>query len=212
MRHIGIALFPGGQVDSDFAFAMGRLGFSTKMLRHTQRELAGCEAVVLPAALSFGGYFRPGALAAQTPLAQAIASYAHKGGRVLGFGDGFAVLTELKLLPGALLPNMQARFFSTQLPCQVVDSPYPFFQGQKNGDAFSLHIASAHANYALPADITPKAVRVALRFPEKNGFSKSNIAAVANASGNVLGMLPLPERHWQADGGRLLASMFSWLA
>jgi len=212
MKQIGIALFPGGQPDADFAFAMERLGFSTKVLRHTQKEVAACAAVVLPSAMSFGGYFRPGALAARTPLARAIEDYAHKGGRVLGISDGFAVLTELKLLPGALLPNMNARFFSTQLACRVVDDRHLFAQGLQQGRPFRLHVASAHANYVFPFDIAPQEARVALRFPENTVFSKSGIAAVANTAGNVLGMLPMPERNWEADGGRLLAALFSWLS
>jgi len=211
MKCVAIALFPGGQPDSDFAFAMRRLGFSTKVLWHTEHDLTGCEAVVLPFSMSFGSYYRPGALAAQTPLGKAVEGFAHKGGRVLGISDGFAVLTELKLLPGALLPNMNARFFSTQAKCHTDDCRHPFFQGQQPGNAFRLHVASANANY-FPSDTAPEAARVALRFSEDNVFSKSGIAAVVNAPGNVLGMLPIPERNWEADGGRLLASMFSWLS
>jgi phosphoribosylformylglycinamidine synthase len=212
MKHVGIALFPGGQLDSDFAFAMQRLGFSTKTLWHTERDLKGCEAVVLPFSMSFGSYYRPGALAAQTPLARAIEGFARKGGPVLGISDGFAVLTELKLLSGALLPNMNARFFSTEVRCQGVDCRSLFFQKKPPGGFFNLHVASANANYTLPCGAAPEAAHVALRFPEGNVFSKSGIAAVTNASGNVLGMLPIPERNWEADGGRLLASMFSWLS
>jgi len=212
MKGVGIALFPGGQLDSDFAFAMQRLGFSTKTLLHTERDLSGCEAVVLPFSMSFGSYYRPGALAAQTPLARAIEGFAQKGGPVVGISDGFAVLTELKLLPGTLLPNMNARFFSTQAKCQVVDHRHCFFQKQRQGDCFSLHVASANANYSFPQDIEPEAARVALRFAQDNVFSNSGIAAVVNTAGNVLGMLPIPERNWEGDGGRLLASMFSWLS
>jgi phosphoribosylformylglycinamidine synthase len=199
-------------MDSDFAFAMQRLGFSTQTLRHTEGDLKGCEAVVLPFSMSFGGYYRPGALAAQTPLARAIESFARRGGPVLGISDGFAVLTELKLLPGALLPNMHTRFHSMQLKCRVVDNRPLFFQKPSPGEVFNLHVASANANYTLPCDAAPDAAHVVLRFAEGNGFSNSGIAAMANASGNVVGMLPIPERNWEADGGRLLASMFSWLS
>jgi phosphoribosylformylglycinamidine synthase len=212
MKRIGIALFPGGQLDSDLAFVMQRLGFATQMLGHTERDLAGCDAVVLPFPMSFGSYYRPGALAAQTPLAKAIEGFAQKGGHVVGIGDGFAVLTELKLLPGALLPNMNGQFFSTKLQCQVVDNQHPFLQQQQQGDCFHLHVASANANHVFPCDIAPEAARVALRFPEDNVFSESGIAAIVNAAGNVLGMLPIPERNWETDGGKLLASLFSWLA
>ncbi|MCL2626785.1 MAG: hypothetical protein FWD46_08235 [Cystobacterineae bacterium] len=208
MKCIGIALFPGGQLDSDFAFAMERLGVATKTLGHTESDLGGCEAMVLPSPMSFGGYYRPGALAAHTPLARAIKGFAQEGGRVVGIGDGFAVLTELKLLPGALLPNTGAQFLSTEGVCRVVDNRHAFFQKQAPGSVLKLHMATPNANYILPPDIEPSAIRVALRFEEGNVFSKSGVAAVVNTAGNVLGMLPIPERSWDADGGRLLASMF----
>lgn len=211
MKCVGIAFFPGGQTDSDFAFAMRQLGFATQTLGHTERDLTGCDAVVLPSPMSFGGYFRPGALAAKTPLAKAIASFAQKGGPVLGMGDGFAVLTELKLLPGALLPNMNARFFATEVACCVADTRHLFFQKQTLQACFHLHVASPTANYVPPCDAAAETVRVALRFPDNTAFSSSGIAAVVNTAGNVLGMLPILERSWQADGGKLLASMFSTL-
>ncbi|MCL2179303.1 MAG: phosphoribosylformylglycinamidine synthase subunit PurQ [Proteobacteria bacterium] len=208
MKGVGIALFPGGQLDSDIAFAMKRLGLATKVLGHMESDLGGCEVVVLPFSMSFGGYYRPGALAAQTPLAKAIKDFALEGGRVVGIGDGFAVLTELRLLPGALLPNKRAQFLSAEVRCQVVDHSHTFFQKQAPCSFLKLHVASPNANYIFPPGIAPEAARVALRFVDENGFSESGVAAVVNARGNVFGMLPIPERNLDGDGGRLLASMF----
>ncbi|MCL2013081.1 MAG: hypothetical protein FWG75_09885 [Cystobacterineae bacterium] len=208
MKRIGIALFPGGQPHPDLAFALQRLGLATHILGHMECNLAACQAIILPFPMSFGGYFRPGALAAHTPLAKAIADFALQGGRTLGIGDGFALLTELKLLPGALLPNMSTRFLSTEISCHMApaapSAPWPLPQGK-----LKLHMASYNANYVCPPGHNPQP-QVAMRFAEENAFSHSGIAAISNTAGNVLGMLPIPERHAEADGAKLLASLFSW--
>ncbi|TCD58564.1 phosphoribosylformylglycinamidine synthase subunit PurQ [Synechococcus sp. BS56D] len=195
---IGVVIFPGSNCDRDVRWATeGCLGLPTRFLWHEERDLSGLDAVVLPGGFSYGDYLRCGAIARFAPVLQSLVDFAAGGGRVLGICNGFQVLTELGLLPGALTRNRNLHFICEDAALQVASSRTPWLSDQVAGSQITLPIAHGEGRYQC-SDETLKQLQdddaIALRYVANPNGSVDNIAGITNAKGNVLGLMPHPER------------------
>ena len=183
----GVVRFPGSCDDVDALLAAGRVG-ETEVLWHRDRDLHGVDAVIVPGGFSYGDYLRAGAIARFAPVMDEVIQFARAGGLVLGICNGFQVLCEAGLLPGALLRNTSLRFVFRQVQLDVIDRDTPFTR-------------AASARLSIPVKHTtgryyaPEPVRVVLRYaPGQNpNGSQDDIAGVCNPAGNVFGLMPHPE-------------------
>jgi len=185
----GIVRFPGSCDDIDAQLACERVGEAV-LLWHADRDLQGVDAVVIPGGFSYGDYLRAGAIARFAPVMESVAEFAREGGLVLGICNGFQVLCEAGLLPGALLPNVSLRFVFRQVRLEVVDSETPFTRACEPGRTLSIPAKHASGRY-----FSPEPVDVVLRYApgENPNGSQDDIAGVRNAAGNVFGLMPHPE-------------------
>ena len=185
----GVVRFPGSCDDIDALQAAQRVGDAT-LLWHAERDLHGVDAVIVPGGFSYGDYLRAGAIARFAPVMEEVAEFARAGGIVLGICNGFQVLCEAGLLPGALLPNVSLKFVFRQVELEVVDADTPFTRACTEGDRLSIPVKHTTGRY-----YTPDAVHVVLRYASAhnpNG-SQDDIAGVSNEAGNVFGLMPHPE-------------------
>jgi phosphoribosylformylglycinamidine synthase len=212
----GVVRFPGSCDEVDAQLAALRVG-AAELLWHGDRDLGGVDAVVIPGGFSYGDYLRAGAIARFSPVMESVIEFAGEGGLVLGICNGFQVLCEAGLLPGALLPNEGLRFVCRQVDLEVVDADTPFTNTRDAGDRLSIPVKHTTGRYHLPPDEgAARAVRVVLRYApghNPNG-SELDIAAVANEAGNVFGLMPHPEHAVDAltgssDGLAIFESMAS---
>jgi phosphoribosylformylglycinamidine synthase len=212
----GVVRFPGSCDEVDAQLAALRVG-AAELLWHGDRDLGGVDAVVIPGGFSYGDYLRAGAIARFSPVMESVIEFAGEGGLVLGICNGFQVLCEAGLLPGALLPNEGLRFVCRQVDLEVVDADTPFTNTREAGDRLSIPVKHTTGRYHLPPDEgAARAVRVVLRYApghNPNG-SERDIAAVANEAGNVFGLMPHPEHAVDAltgssDGLAIFQSMAS---
>ena len=196
---VGVVVFPGSCDERDAHHALaGVEGVEPRYLWHRDRELGGVDAVVIPGGFSYGDYLRPGAIARFSPLMEAVAAFAAEGGPVLGICNGFQVLCEARLLPGALLPNESLRFVCRQVGLRVEDAGTPFTRACREGDLLSIPVKHTTGRYFAPArhlDELEANGQVVLRYARgqnPNG-SLRDIAGVVNEGRNVLGLMPHPE-------------------
>jgi phosphoribosylformylglycinamidine synthase len=212
---IGVVVFPGSNCDRDVRWALeGCLGLTTRFLWHEERELSGIDAVVLPGGFSYGDYLRCGAIARFAPLLQAVRDFAANGGPVLGICNGFQVLTEMGLLPGALTRNRDLHFLCQPADLVVSNPSSPWLQAYGLGETITLPIAHGEGRYQLDAehlDQLEQEGQVVLRYANNPNGSVGDVAGLTNAAGNVLGLMPHPERACDPatggiDGRRLLAA------
>ncbi len=204
----GVVRFPGSCDEVDALQACERVG-QAELLWHADRDLRGVDAVVIPGGFSYGDYLRVGAIARFSPVMEAVVAFAREGGLVLGICNGFQVLCEAGLLPGALLPNVSLRFICRQVGVEVVDTETPFTGGCTAGETLSIPVKHTTGRFFVD-----EPVRVVLRYASDgnpNG-STNDIAGVANEAGNVLGLMPHPEHAvdeltGSADGLKLFASV-----
>jgi len=183
----GVVRFPGTCDDVDAQLAAARVG-DAELLWHADRDLQGVDAVVVPGGFSYGDYLRAGAIARFAPVMESVIEFAHEGGLVLGICNGFQILCEAGLLPGALLPNDHLKFVFRQVELEVVDPDTAF---TKSSPArLSIPVKHMSGRYYSP---TP--VDVVLRYaPGQNpNGSLNDIAGVINQAGNVFGLMPHPE-------------------
>jgi len=194
---IGVVVFPGSNCDRDVRWALeGCLGLTTRFLWHEERELSGIDAVVLPGGFSYGDYLRCGAIARFAPLLQAVRDFAANGGPVLGICNGFQVLTEMGLLPGALTRNRDLHFLCQPVDLVVSNPSSPWLQAYGLGETITLPIAHGEGRYQLAAehlDQLEQEGRVVLRYADNPNGSVGDVAGLTNAAGNVLGLMPHPE-------------------
>jgi len=178
--------------------ACERAGHDTRILWHRDADLAGVDMVVIPGGFSFGDYLRVGAIARFSPVMGAVAAFAREGGPVLGICNGFQVLCEAGLLPGALLPNVGLRFVCRQVGVEVRSSDTPFTAGCRVGDVLSIPVKHTSGRFYAPPELLDELVagdQVVLRYAHDgnpNG-SSNDIAGVCNAARNVVGLMPHPE-------------------
>jgi phosphoribosylformylglycinamidine synthase len=216
----GVVRFPGSCDEEDALIACRRFG-EADLLWHEDRELGNVDAVVVPGGFTYGDYLRVGAIAALSPVMSAVADFARAGGLVLGICNGFQVLCEARLLPGALLPNVGLRFTCRPVEIEVANPHSPFAGAA--GPAQRLRVPVKHFSgrfHAPPAELDALERRGQVIFRYAPGHnpngSERDIAGVANEAGNVLGLMPHPEHAsdpltGSSDGGLVLASMVGHL-
>jgi phosphoribosylformylglycinamidine synthase len=206
----GIVRFPGSCDEVDAQLAAGRVGEAV-LLWHGDRDLRDVDAVIVPGGFSYGDYLRVGAIARFSPVMESVTEFARAGGPVLGICNGFQVLCEAGLLPGALLPNAGLRFVCRDVELEVVDADTPFTRECSPGDRLTIPLKHTTGRYHRPAEGD---VRVVLRYAaghNPNG-SEDDIAGVANQAGNVFGLMPHPEHAvdpltGSTDGLRIFSSL-----
>ena len=217
-----VIVFPGSNCDRDMAVALELVtGSKPAMLWHDDSELpAGLELIALPGGFSHGDYLRSGAIAARAPIMREVAAAAARGTPVLGVCNGFQVLTEAGLLPGALMRNGELDFVCRDVALEVGTADSIFTRGWRAGDRVTFPIAHHDGNFQADEqtlDRLEQQGRVAFRYAEPVNGSARDIAGILNEQGNVLGMMPHPERavepaHGNQDGRRLFESLLSQLA
>ncbi len=193
----GVVQFPGSCDERDALAACGLTGES-RLIWHDERELGDVDGVVVPGGFSYGDYLRAGAIARFSPAMEAVSELAERGGPVLGICNGFQVLCEAGLLPGALLVNEGIRFLCRQVEVVVESNRSPFTSGLEAGDRLSIPVKHQEGRYFASPELLAEIEandQVALRYaPGQNpNGSIADIAAVTNEAGNVLGLMPHPE-------------------
>jgi phosphoribosylformylglycinamidine synthase len=214
----GVIRFPGSCDEVDAVLACERApGGSAQILWHRDPDLHGVDAVVVPGGFSYGDYLRVGAIARFSPVMESVIRFAREGGLVLGICNGFQVLCEAGLLPGALLPNLERRFICRQVNVAVEHATFPFTADCASGELLSIPVKHTTGRYyAPPEDLVAleSAGQVLLRYAHDgnpNG-SSNDIAGVRNAAGNVFGLMPHPEHAvdpltGSEDGLKIFSSM-----
>lgn len=202
-----VITFPGSNCDRDMAGALEKVsGIAPHRVWHGDAALPdGLDFIALPGGFSYGDYLRSGAMAARSPIMQAVIAAAGKGVPVLGVCNGFQVLTEAGLLPGALMRNAGIRFVCREVKLKVENTQSLFTAGYSAGQEIVIPVAHHDGNYFADAQTLDRLEgegRVAFRYAEPVNGSARDIAGVLNAAGNVLGMMPHPERVIEpAQGG-----------
>jgi phosphoribosylformylglycinamidine synthase len=189
--------FPGSCDDRDAVLACERVG-EARLVWHEETDLGKLDAIVLPGGFSYGDYLRAGAIARFAPAMEAVAEFAGGGGPVLGICNGFQVLCEAGMLPGAVLPNEGVRFICRQVGVEVASTETAFTRGLEPGERLSIPIKHMSGRYFAPEgtlDELEAEGRVAFRYApgENPNGSARDIAGVANEAGNVVGLMPHPE-------------------
>ncbi|MBO9712778.1 phosphoribosylformylglycinamidine synthase subunit PurQ [Sphingomonas sp.] len=212
-----VIVFPGSNCDRDIAVALEAVtGSKPAMVWHAETELPhGLGLIALPGGFSYGDYLRCGAIAARSPVVRAVVEAAGKGVPVIGICNGFQVLTETGLLPGALMRNEGLDFVCRDVALTVDNSQSIFTSGYRAGETLTIPVAHHDGNYFADPETLDRIEgegRVAFRYADQVNGSARKIAGVINAAGNVLGMMPHPERkieaaHGGADGRRLFEGL-----
>jgi phosphoribosylformylglycinamidine synthase subunit PurQ / glutaminase len=218
MARVGVIVFPGSCDEADALGAVNRTpGLSAEYLWHGDNDLRDVDAVVIPGGFSYGDYLRPGAIARFSPVMETVASFAREGGPVLGICNGFQVLCEAGLLPGALLPNVGLRFVCRQVPLTVERVDTHWTAACKGGEELSIPVKHSLGRYFAPREMLAELEaggQVVLRYARggnPNG-SVSDIAGLVNEQRNVFGLMPHPEHavdrlEGSEDGARIFASL-----
>lgn len=194
-----VIVFPGSNCDRDVAVCLARAsGRKPLLIWHMERNLPRCDLIVLPGGFSFGDYLRSGALAARSPIMDAVCAAAKRGVPILGICNGFQILLECGLLPGTLMRNAGLKFICRQSKLEVSRVVAPFTSRYLCGQVISLPIAHNDGCYFVPPDTRDVLVehdQIVFTYVDENpNGSVNNIAGIVNRAGNVLGMMPHPER------------------
>lgn len=213
-----VIVFPGSNCDRDLAVAFrAAFGAEPAMVWHKETALPrGLDLVGLPGGFSFGDYLRCGAIAARSPIARAVADFARAGGHVLGICNGFQVLTETGLLPGALMRNAGLKFVCRDVTLRVETADSPFTNAYRAGAEITVPVAHHDGNYIADAETLARLRgedRVAFRYTDNPNGAMDDIAGILSENRRVLGMMPHPERAADpALGGTGGAALFASLA
>jgi len=226
----GVLVFPGSNCDHDTYNVIAEIAHKpVTFLWHDSEDLAGVDAVLVPGGFAYGDYLRTGAIARFSPVMQAVKRFADEGGLVLGICNGFQILTEAGLLPGALMRNAGLKYICKQVNLRVETTDSPFTNQLSKGDVLKIPIGHMEGNYFCSHDELHRLEaedRVAFRYSTPEGEitqaanpngSLGNIAGILNERRNVLGMMPHPDRSSEkllgsADGWKIFASMVQVLA
>lgn len=216
---VSILQFPGTNCEYDTVYAFERLGYETKVLWHKEEALAeGTDLVVIPGGFSYGDYLRSGSIARFSPIIKAVQEYASTGGMILGICNGFQILTEMGLLPGALKRNNNLHFISKHQMVKVINNDNAFLNQCKNGEVLDIPVAHADGNYYID-DAGFKELeengQILLQYCDNEGKptvlngSVEQIAGIRNKEGNIFALMPHPERAMEfilgsEDGVRML--------
>ncbi len=221
----GIVVFPGSNCDHDAQYALGTVcGQETRLLWHKETSLQGADVIILPGGFSYGDYLRCGAIARFSPIMKEVIAFANDGGTVIGICNGFQILCEAGLLPGVLLRNEQLRFSCSYVHLRVEQNTSRYTSACVPGEVLRIPIAHGDGNYFADAETLrtlEEKRRVLFRYCDPDGTvsgganpngSLRNIAGIMNEQGNVMGMMPHPERAVEAllgptDGRKVLRSI-----
>jgi phosphoribosylformylglycinamidine synthase len=216
-----VIVFPGSNCDRDLAVALREIsGNEPVMVWHRETVLPdGLDLITVPGGFSYGDYLRSGAMAANSPIMRAVKEAADAGTSVLGICNGFQILTEAGLLPGALMRNAELAFVCRDVPLTVENSQSAFTSRYGAGEQIVIPVAHHDGNYTADQETLDRLEgegRVAFRYAAPVNGSARNIAGILNAGGNVLGMMPHPERmieaaHGRSDGRRLFEGILDAL-
>ncbi|MFY2826468.1 phosphoribosylformylglycinamidine synthase subunit PurQ [Ruegeria sp. MALMAid1280] len=216
-----VIVFPGSNCDRDLAVAFEQAGFQVDMVWHKDAALPeGIDIVGVPGGFSYGDYLRCGAIAAQSPICKAVVDHTNRGGYAVGVCNGFQILTETGILPGALLRNAGLKYICKTVGLKVATSDSAFTQGYNAGDVIGIPIAHHDGNY-FADDATLSALqdqdRIAFTYTENPNGSVGDIAGILSENRRVLGMMPHPERaaddgHGGTDGTALFRALSGVLA
>ena len=212
---VGVVVFPGSNCEHDVVEAIEGLGGKAELIWHGTRSVSHVDALVLPGGFAHGDYLRPGALARFSPVMDAVRSFAAEGGPVLGVCNGFQILTEAGLLPGALQKNHRLKFVCTTVSVRIERSQGFISRSTRPGTVLRLPINHFEGNYICQAETLAELRsedRVVARYCDNPNGSIDDIAGITNEAGNVVGLMPHPERAYDnllgsADGAVLLRSM-----
>lgn len=226
----GVVIFPGSNCDHDTYHVVSKvIGQPVQFIWHRSSDLDGCDVVILPGGFSYGDYLRCGAIARFSPVMRSVKTFAERGGLVLGICNGFQILCEAGLLPGTLLRNRDLRFICDFTHVRVEKEGGAYANSYKTGQVLYLPIAHGEGNYfCSPEDLVmlQKEERILFRYCTEKGelSDKANpngaldhIAGITNREGNILGMMPHPERASEellgsADGRKLFRSLSVYMA
>lgn len=212
----GVIVFPGSNCDHDALYAASHnLGQQAEFIWHDSASLGGVDAVILPGGFSYGDYLRCGAIAKFSPVMRAVRQFAAGGGLVLGVCNGFQILVESGLLPGALIRNRGLKFICREVGLRVETSDSPFTSAARKGQVLRMPIAHGEGCYIADErtlDELEAEDRIAFRYTENPNGSLRDIAGVLNRERNVMGMMPHPERATEplmgsSDGRAVFQSM-----
>jgi phosphoribosylformylglycinamidine synthase I len=214
---VGVVVFPGTNCEHDVAEALERLGGQAQLVWHTTTSLGDLDALVLPGGFAHGDYLRPGAIARFSPVMAAVKEFACAGGPVVGICNGFQVLTEAHLLPGALQKNRGLTFLCQMVELEVASDRSALTAGLAPGRRLRVPINHFEGNYTASAEVLAALEsegRVVLRYVANPNGSVHDIAGVCNEAGNVVGLMPHPERAssellGSSDGLLLLESLLA---
>lgn len=220
----GVLVFPGSNCDHDAYHALHHvLGIQTDFIWHKETDLNDVDLVIVPGGFSYGDYLRSGAIARFSPIMQQVVSFASRGGKVLGICNGFQILLEAGLLPGAMLHNQRLRFLCKDVNIRVESTANAFTHALRKGEVLRIPISHGEGNYTIDPDglkALQDGGQIVFRYTDPEGVvtpeanpngSVDAIAGICNAQGNVLGMMPHPERAMEpilgkTDGIRILES------
>ncbi len=227
---VGVVVFPGSNCDHDTEYAVANTkGFKPVMLWHNDHDLQGAKAILLPGGFSYGDYLRAGAIARFSPIMKEVIEFANKGFPVLGICNGFQVLLESGLLEGALSRNRDKKFLCCQTCIKTVNRSTIFTSLYKQDEVLRIPIAHGEGNYFAPLEVLESLEehnQIVFRYSDAEGRvtdetnpngSLLNIAGIVNRQGNVLGLMPHPERASEKslgseDGRRMFESLYMHLA
>ncbi|MDX1983795.1 MAG: phosphoribosylformylglycinamidine synthase subunit PurQ [Bryobacteraceae bacterium] len=218
---VGVVVFPGSNCDHDAWYSVSHnLGQTAEFLWHDSTRLGDVDAVIIPGGFSYGDYLRCGAIAKFSPIIQAVKKFAAGGGLVAGFCNGFQILTECGMLPGALVRNRDLKFICKPVRLRVETTNTPFTGMAEKGQVLTIPIAHGEGCYVAEEGILDELEaedRVVFRYVDNPNGSMRDIAGICNAGRNVLGMMPHPERATDplmgsTDGMVVLGSMIHALA
>ena len=227
MANFGVVFFPGSNCESDCRHAIREvLNQPCDLVWHEETSLEGIQCVVIPGGFSYGDYLRAGAISRFSPVMKAVGELAGRGPPVVGICNGFQILVESGLLAGAFTHNSSLRFVCRRTAVRVESAETPFTHLLRTGDVLRLPVANAQGNFVLPpGGDDPSGSKVVFRYCGEDGAAtaeanpsgaEDNIAGTANREGNVLGMMPHPERSFESllgsrDGAKMFECAVSWI-
>jgi phosphoribosylformylglycinamidine synthase subunit PurQ / glutaminase len=212
---IGVVVFPGSNCELDCVSALGSFGIDAQLVWHGEQRLPALDAVILPGGFAHGDYLRTGAIARFSPVMYAVTKHAAEGGLVLGICNGFQVLCEAGLLPGALRKNAGLKFMCRWVEVRVDNASTPFTSIAETGRILKIPINHFEGNWYADADTLSRMHsndQIVLRYVDNPNGSLDDAAGIVNEAGNVFGLMPHPERACEAilgstDGRVILGSM-----